>query len=309
MIVTVTLNPAVDKTGELERLTPGSVNRLTSIRQDPGGKGINVSKSLKVLGADSTAMGLLGGSSGAWIVQALSALKISCDFVTTQSPTRTNLKLIDSVSGETTDINEPGQYCEKMELFEITRKLSGILKADDIVVFSGSLPPGVSSSIYADWTVQCKEAGARAFVDADGESLQLAVDKIPYAIKPNEHELSRLCGKPLCSVEELCTQGMRLVESGIHLVTVSMGSRGALFLSENERYYSPGIRVQAKSTVGAGDAMMAAIAFGEHNSLMLKETAVLAVALSAASVMQSGTQGADPAVVKELQTKVVLERL
>ncbi len=309
MIVTVTLNPAVDKTGELERLTPGSVNRLTSIRQDPGGKGINVSKSLKVLGSDSIAMGLLGGSSGAWIVQALSALHISCDFVTTQAPTRTNLKLIDSVSGETTDINEPGQHCGAPELLEITHKLSGILKVDDIAVFSGSLPPGVPSSIYADWAVLCKEAGAKAFVDADGESLQLAVDKIPYAIKPNEHELSRLCGKHLCSVEELCTEGMRLVEKGIRLVTVSMGSRGALFLSENARYYCPGIRVQEKSTVGAGDAMMAAIAFGEHNSLPLKETAVLAVALSAASVMQSGTQGADPAVVKELQTKVVLESL
>lgn len=309
MIVTMTLNPAVDKTGIVERLTPGGVNRLLSVRQDPGGKGINVSKSLRSLGGESIALGILGGSTGTWIEEALSRLGIRTDFVKTDAPTRTNLKLYDAVVGDTTDINEPGQPCGEKSLLMTKEMLAQTLHTGDIAVLSGSLPPDVPKSTYADWTRLIRSIGAKAFVDADGESLRLATQAIPYAIKPNEHELSRLCGSLLKSIDELSREGLRLVQTGIHLVVVSLGARGAMFLSDTDRWYSPGVQVDAKSTVGAGDAMMAALAYGDHAGLPLYETAKIAIALSAASVMQTGTQGADPAEVKGLLSRVQMKKV
>jgi len=309
MILTITLNPAVDKTGVLERLTPGAVNRLSSVRQDPGGKGINVSKSLRTLGQESLALGILGGSTGAWVKDALEGLGIRTDFVLTDLPTRTNLKLVDIAAGETTDINEPGRPADEAALRAVGEKLGRLLGPDDIAVFSGSLPPGVPKSIYAEWTALCREAGAKAFVDADGESLRLAAGAVPYALKPNEHELSQLCGRPLKGVNELAAEGMRLLDTGVRLAAVSMGAEGALFLSEEACWRGYGLKVEARSTVGAGDAMMAALAYGVHAKLPLRETARLALALSAASVLQSGTQGADPAQVKELLGRVEIEKL
>lgn len=308
MIYTVTLNPAVDKTGIVERLKPGGVNRLLSVRQDPGGKGINVSKSLKSLGSESTALGILGGSTGAWIEEALSQAGIKTNFIKAGFPTRTNLKLYDTVVGDTTDINEPGQPCGETALQLTKDTLAETVHAGDIVVLSGSLPPDISKSVYAELTHLINNVGAKTFIDADGESLRLATKAIPYAIKPNEHELSNLCGRKLQTTDDLFLEGIRLVETGIHLVTVSMGERGALFLSETERWYSPGIHVDAKSTVGAGDAMMAALAYGEHTGLPLYETAKIAIALSAASVMQTGTQGAEPAEVRKLLERVYIKK-
>ncbi len=309
MIITITLNPAIDKTGVVEELKTGSINRLLSVRQDPGGKGINVSKSLKTLGGESIALGILGGSTGAWVEKALLQLGIQSAFTKTNTLTRTNLKLYDAKTGDTTDINELGQPCGDAAMHLAKETLVRTLHAGDIAVLSGSLPPDAPISTYADWTRLINSIGAKAFVDADRESLRLATEAIPYAIKPNEHELAQLCGSHLNSTTELQKEGMRYVELGIRLVVVSMGPRGALFLTEAERWHSPGLYVNVKSTVGAGDAMMAALAYGEDAGLSLHETAKISIALSAASVMQTGTQSADPADVKNLLARVQLNKI
>ena len=309
MIVTVTLNPAVDKTGVVETFQPGAVNRMKSVRMDPGGKGINVSKTLNMLGQKSRAAGILGGSTGAWIEAALKSAGIDTDFVMTEHPTRTNLKLIDCVSGETTDINEPGTAATKESLNEVKERLLTGLKKDDIVVFSGSLPPGAPDTLYGDWASLCREAGAKVFVDADGESLRHAVNAIPYAVKPNQHELSRLVGQELTGINDILASGRRLIERGVQLAAISLGGDGALFLSENACYRGYGLTVEAKSTVGAGDSMMAALAFGEACKMDFEETARLAIAVSAASVMQSGSQSADPSTVRELLDRVRMEKI
>ncbi len=307
MIITVTLNPAVDKTGVVEQLAAGSVNRMKSVRMDPGGKGINVSKTLKMLGQESSAQGILGGDTGAWIVKALTDAGIGKDFVMTGYPTRTNLKLIDCTDGETTDINEPGAPATEELLSSVRGRLLAGLSKDDIVIFSGSLPPGAPDTLYGEWTAFCKEAGAKVFVDADGASFRHAVAAVPYAVKPNQHELSRLFGRELTTMEEMITCGLWLVDRGVKLAAISLGGEGALFLSENARYRAYGLKVEAKSTVGAGDAMMAALAFGEARGMDLMETARLAIAVSAASVMQSGSQSADLKQVEELLKQVRLE--
>ncbi len=309
MIITVTLNPAVDKTGVVETFQPGAVNRLKSVRMDPGGKGINVSKTLNMLGQKSRAVGILGGNTGAWIEAALHTAGIDTDFVMVEHPTRTNLKLIDCVSGGTTDINEPGATVTEKTLDEAKERLLSGLKRDDIVVFSGSLPPGAPDTLYGDWASLCREAGAKAFVDADGESLRHAVDAVPYAVKPNLHELSRLIGQELAGINNILASGKRLIDRGVTLAAISLGGDGALFLSGNACYRGYGLTVEARSTVGAGDSMMAALAFGEARGMDFEETARLAIAVSAASVMQSGSQSADPSTVQELLGRVRLEKI
>lgn len=309
MIITVTLNPAVDKTAVVEKLATGSVNRMKSVRMDPGGKGINVSKTLKMLGQESSAQGILGGDTGAWIVKALRQAAIGTDFIMTEHPTRTNLKLLDCADGETTDINEPGAPATQELLSSVRERLLAGLQKEDVVIFSGSLPPGAPDELYGEWTQLCKEAGAKVFVDADGLSLRHAVAAIPYAVKPNQHELSRLFGRELKTMDALITCGLWLIDRGVKLAAISLGGDGALFLSENACYRAYGLKVEAKSTVGAGDAMMAALAFGEARGMELMETARLAIAVSAASVMQSGSQSADPKQVEELLQAVRLERI
>ena len=309
MIVTVTLNPAIDKTGVVEGFLPGAVNRMKSVRMDPGGKGINVSKTLKMLGQESRTVGILGGNTGAWVEGALKAAGISTDFVTVEHSTRTNLKLIDRAGGGTTDINEPGDLVTEETLNLVKERLLAMLKKDDIVVFSGSLPPGAPDELYGDWAGLCRAAGAKVFIDADGASFRHAVLSIPYAVKPNQHELSRLFQRELTSMEDIVTCGMWLIDRGIHVAAISLGGDGALFLSENECYRGYGLQVEAKSTVGAGDSMMAALAFGEARGMGLYETARLAIAVSAASVMQSGSQSADPDAVQELLGRVRLEKI
>ncbi|HWR22938.1 MAG TPA: 1-phosphofructokinase, partial [Feifaniaceae bacterium] len=298
-----------DKTGVVETFTPGAVNRMKSVRTDPGGKGINVSKTLRMLGEESRAIGILGGNTGAWIESALKESGIDTDFVMTEHPTRTNLKLIDCVSGDTTDINEPGAQVTEHTLSEVKERLLAGLIKDDIVVFSGSLPPGAPETLYGDWAGLCREHGAKAFVDADGGSLRHAVGAVPYAVKPNRHELSRLFGRELQDIGDILASGMRLIDGGVKIAAVSLGGDGALFLSKNARYRGCGLQVEAKSTVGAGDSMMAALAFGEARGMELEKTARLAIAVSAASVMQSGSQSADPNTVRELLGRVRLEKL
>ena len=309
MIVTVTLNPAVDKTGIVEAFSPGAVNRMKSVRMDPGGKGINVSKTLSMLGEQSRAVGILGGNTGVWIEETLKSAGIATDFVMVEHSTRTNLKLFDCAGGATTDINEPGATVTEETLNCVKERLLAGLKKDDIIVFSGSLPPGAPEELYGDWARICEELGAKAFVDADGASFRHATAAAPYAVKPNQHELSRLFGRELKSIEDLTICGMWLIDRGVRLAAISLGGDGALFLSENACYRGYGLQVEAKSTVGAGDSMMAALAFGEARGMELKETARLAIAVSAASVMQSGSQSADPNAVQALLGRVRLEEI
>ncbi len=309
MIVTVTLNPAVDKTGVVEALAPGAVNRMKSVRMDPGGKGINVSKTLNMLGEQSRAVGILGGNTGVWIEETLKSAGIVTDFVMVEHSTRTNLKLLDCISADTTDINEPGATVTESTLNTVKERLLAGLAKDDIVVFSGSLPPGAPAELYGEWAGMCRELGAKAFVDADGESFRHAIGSVPYAVKPNQHELSRLFGRELTSIEDLTICGMWLIDRGVRLAAISLGGDGALFLSENACYRGYGLKVEAKSTVGAGDSMMAALAFGEARGMDFKETARLAIAVSAASVMQSGSQSADPDTVRALLERVRLEEI
>lgn len=310
MIYTVTLNPALDKTVEIPSLTIDSVNRITTMRTDPGGKGINVSKVIDKLGKKSVAAGILGGATGKAIQEALDDMGLETGFWLVEGETRTNLKVIDPVNHTNTDINEPGITLSEEILNSYLKALLEKVAKGDIVVLSGSLPKGSPKDTYYTWVKACKEAGAKVILDADGELLAAGMKAAPYLIKPNNHELSALLSRTLDTKEELEEAARQLMEeNGIDKIVVSMGGDGALYVTKDETVYAEGLKVPVGSTVGAGDSVVAALAVAEESGISLEETVRLSTATGAANVMCSGTQAAEYSVIKELIPKVVLHKM
>lgn len=309
MIYTVTLNPALDKTVEIPSLTIDSVNRITTLRTDPGGKGINVSKVIDKLGRKSIATGILGGDTGHNILSSLEKMELESDFLFVEGETRTNLKIIDPVSKTNTDINEPGVTVSEEILNQLKDKLLKKLNADDIVILSGSLPKGAPQNTYNVWVKDYKEAGAKVFLDADGPLLAEGIKAGPYLIKPNNHELSGLMGQELTTPQELTEAARGLMKYGIEKVIVSMGGDGALYVTKDYVYYAEGLKVPVGSTVGAGDSVVAALAVAEEAGMTPEETVALSTATGAANVMCSGTQAAEYSVIETLIPKVSFQKL
>ena len=310
MIYTVTLNPALDKTVEIPSFTPGCVNRITSVRTDPGGKGINVSKGIQQLGGTGIACGILGGHTGEIIRAALAEMGLETLFVFAEGETRTNLKISDPVSHENTDINESGFAVPRGAADGLLRELTGRIMPGDLVVLSGSLPKGLPAETYADWIRALKARGAKTFLDADGEALVRGIDAAPYLIKPNHLELAGYVGRELPGIPERRAAAKEILgRTGIRRVVVSMGSEGLLFVGREVCLYTEGLRVPVKSTVGAGDSTVAALAWAEERGMSPEETVRLAAAAGAASVMCSGSQPPTMGQIRELLPGVRVRRL
>ena len=309
MIYTVTLNPAVDKTVYVDNFAIDAVNRATSVRQDAGGKGINVSKTIKALGGESTAVAFLGGPSGAFIASALDEAGIAVRSFEVPGTTRTNTKVVDLVSHTYTDINEPGAPVTKALLDDALAILALGINPGDIVVLSGSLPAGADANTYARWTRACRKAGARVFLDADGEALIEGIAARPALIKPNEVELGRMLGRDLTEDADIVAAARELVEQGISQVMVSMGGAGAIFVTERGAWRLHQPTVDVVSTVGAGDSVVAALAYAAEQELPLDQTARLCMATGAATVMRPGTEPARRDDIDRLIDQVSIEAL
>ena len=307
MIITMTLNPALDKTIEVPDFSVGAVNRVKSVRLDAGGKGINVAKAVRGLGSPCAAMGFLSGRSGDFIVQSLEDAGIVCDFVRTPGETRTNTKIVDPVRRTNTDINEPGPEAPPADIERLRERLIRRVRPGDIVVFSGSVPPNVDRDIYRKWIALVKAAGAETILDADGELLRNGIGAGPTAVKPNIHELEMYCGRPLDSSEEIRGAASQLLENGIDTVLVSMGEKGALLVNGCRPIFAPALEVPVRSTVGAGDAMVAALAVARQNGDYPEDMLRLAVACGTAAVMAEGTQAPSPETVRRLFSEIRIE--
>ncbi len=304
MIITVTMNPAIDKTVDLGHMVHGGLNRVSNVIMDAGGKGINVSKTIKEIGGETIATGFIGGVGGILIKKVLEEQNITSDFVEIKSETRTNLKVVEE-DGNVTEFNEPGPLVTEEELQQLIKKLLGYANQDALFVLAGSIPNGISKSIYKDLTFKLREKGAKVFVDADGELFVHALEAAPDIIKPNRHELEEYFHKDYRVDEaELVSMSQELFNKGVGMIAVSLGQMGALFLTKDKVLRCPGLKVEAHSTVGAGDAMVAALAYGLDKGLSMEECAKLSVATSAGAVTTRGTKPPKKEFVEELLKKV-----
>lgn len=308
-IVTVTLNPALDKTAVVDDLRPGELNRLKDVIVDAGGKGVNVSRMIAALGGASTASGFIGGGSGEEIARALTSAGIAHDFVRIGGTTRTNLKVLDR-ENRLTELNEPGAEISPDELATLRQRIGNMATPDTLFVFSGSVPRGVAPDIYAVLIREVRQRGARAYLDADGEAFRQALAAAPDFIKPNRHELLEYFqageATDLRGLAGMCRKFLGL---GAGSIALSMGVDGALFIASGETLYAPGLSVPVRSSVGAGDSMVGAMAFAAARGLPWREAARLAMAASAGAVTTAGTRPPDRALVERLATQVVFETL
>ena len=260
MIYTVTLNPALDYTLNIDLLERGAITRSNGENSAFGGKGINVSLVLKELGLNSTALGICAGFVGEALVCDLENKGIKTDFVRLkEGNTRINVKIRD---GAETDINCGGPNVTREALEELYLKLDA-LQSGDILVLAGSIPKGVDQSVYADIMKRLQNKGILFVVDACGEALTKALEQKPFLIKPNEDELSEIFKTNIETLEDALFYAEKLCEMGAENVLVSLGEKGAVLRdAEGNEYFKSSKKITPKSTVGAGDSMVAGFLAG-----------------------------------------------
>lgn len=287
-IITVTLNPAVDLTVTLEGLTPGKVHRARAAETNAGGKGVNVAGCVADWGAAVTATGLLGRGNDGAFAEFFRRKGIVDRFVRIDGETRTNIKIADVADGETTDINLPGLVVDADTLASVAAVLDEEVAPGTLVVLAGSLPPGCPEDAWAGLVARLGGRGVRTVLDTSDAPLKAAlaegVTALPYAIKPNRHELEDLLGTELADVSALAAAARGLVARGIGLVAVSRGAEGALFVDRDGAIQAGLPPVNALSTVGAGDAMVAGLTTALAEDRDLEGIARQAVAFATAKL-------------------------
>lgn len=253
MIYTVTLNPSIDFIVRLDHLELGSVNRMTSDDKFAGGKGINVSRILQRLDVDNTATGFIGGFTGRFVEDGLTAEGIKTNFVQVSEDTRINVKI---KAGEETEINGAGPKISDEKLEELKAILAG-LSSEDTVVFAGSAPSSLGNQVYNTLISIAKKAGAEVVCDFEGQTLLDSLNYQPLLVKPNNHELADIFGVELNGLEDIEKYAREILAKGAKNVIISMAGDGALLVTPAAAYFAKPIKGTVKNSVGAGDSMVA----------------------------------------------------
>lgn len=253
MIYTVTLNPAVDYVIQVPNFEEGKLNLTEMEHKYPGGKGINVSRVLNQLGIESVNLGFIGGFTGRFIQEKLYEEQLGTDFITVKGDTRINIKLKSQLE---TEINGKGPGITIENINQLKNKLKQ-LKKEDLVVFSGSIPKGVSESIYLELVNEISQREIPFVVDISSQQLLELLPCKPILVKPNHHELATIFETSFNSFEEMLPYGEKLIEKGAQNVLLSMGKDGAVLFTHTGIYQVEGLKGTLKNSVGAGDSMVA----------------------------------------------------
>jgi len=309
MIATVTLNPAIDKSLLVPRFEVGKTNRGEVRRTDASGKGVNVAMAVKQLGLEVCALGFVAGKNGQFILEALAASGIPADFTNVPGETRVNLKIHDPVYGTETEINEPGFRVFPEHLQQVKQKIKEYGSGCELMIFSGSLPPGAPPETYAELMTIAGAGGAKCMLDTAGPALGCGLKTKPLLVKPNRAEVEELLQAQFGTRRELAEAARKLREMGADEVVISMGADGAVAAAKRDSLAARPPAVAAQSSVGAGDAMVAALAFGEVTHLSFRDSFRLAMAASAAAVTMEGSKAADLAAVQRLLPQIQIEEI
>jgi 1-phosphofructokinase len=304
MILTITINPAIDKTIVVEKLNVNHVNRVLSSREDLGGKGINVSKVLTKLQVPTIACGFIGSKNYAKVSQFVDYEQLATDFVLVDATTRTNTKIVEISSRSTTDINEPGFEVTQKEVNQLKTLIQSVAKEVDMIVFSGSLCQGMSLEQYGD-LIKTAKAHTQVVVDAEKFALEEALKHSPLLIKPNVAELEGYLQVFLRNENEMIQAALDVLHtSGTKMMLLSHGEYGSYFISDTIILKAEALKVDVKSTVGAGDSMLAGFISEYVKSGDIRESLKVATACGALAVSQEGTQSFTLDEVSELKKHV-----
>ncbi|XKM14017.1 1-phosphofructokinase [Orbaceae bacterium ac157xtp] len=305
-IATITLNPAYDLIGYCENIQLGDVNLVQTNALLPAGKGINVAKVLNSLQIPLTVGGFLGKENRDGFNQLFNELNIIDKFHTVQGRTRINVKLTEA-SGEVTDLNFSGFDINPQDWDNFATSSLEWLSKMDMVAISGSLPAGVENEKFIHWLQQVKQVCPKIVFDSSRESLTAGLKAKPWLIKPNEKELEMFVGRSLPTIEDITKAGKELVEQGITHVIVSLGSKGAIWVSKEQTILAKPPKCNVISTVGAGDSMVAGLIYGFATNKSIKDTFIFASTVAALSVMQAGVGVSNMQELQNMLDKIEVE--
>jgi 1-phosphofructokinase len=287
-IATITLNPAIDQTVFVDQFQVNTVNRGRAMQHDAGGKGVNVASFLADYGLAATATGLLGSDNAMLFERHFAARGIADRFVRVPGLTRIGVKIVDEARQQTTDINMPGVEPPAGAMEELLATIDALAADHDWFVLAGNLPPGLPAETSASIIARLKARGRRVALDVSGAALYAGLRAGPNLAKPNVDELRQISQEALASDEEVARAAQALVAGGVELAIVSMGARGAIFADQTATVLATPPPVTVKSTVGAGDAMVAGTIAGLVQGLDLADRARLATAFSLAKLARVG---------------------
>jgi 1-phosphofructokinase/tagatose 6-phosphate kinase len=312
LIVTVTLNAAMDRTLLVPSFQLGHRHRASLAFGSAGGKGVNVARALRRLGVPVACTGLVGGRSGTQIAASLTDEGILNDFVRIEGDSRTSTSVLDPLSDQYTEINEWGPEVTEAELDALRDKLAYLTQGAEYVVLAGSLPRGVDPSFYAELIRDLNKRQILTVLDAEGEPLRLGVQSEPHLVSPNVREAEELVGHEFNDEADLTAGLDEIAELGARNVLISLEAGCyALVRDEGEAHRLRGSapRLEAVSTIGAGDTLLAGFLAGRVTGQSVDESVRGAVAAGAASVLEAGAGRFDPAEAARLSALVSVERL
>ncbi|MGC9159000.1 MAG: 1-phosphofructokinase [Terracidiphilus sp.] len=309
MIYTLTLNPAVDRELTVTAMEYDVVLRAVHSRVDFGGKGFNVSRMLRNLGAASTATGFLGGRPGDLLEEGLRELGIDVDFVRVCGETRTNISVVTASHDHYLKVNEKGPTVATKQQMELLAKIDAVARAGDWWVLAGSLPPGVHDNFYARIVKLLNRHEVHAVLDTSGESLRLGCAAHPFLVKPNAEEAGVLTGYPVRTPGEIARAAAAIRRMGAQNVIVSMGKAGALLRTEEGAWLLGSPKVKEKNPIGAGDSLVGGLVWALTQGLSLRESLAWGVASGAATASQGGTGLGSRARIEKLVAHVTSQQI
>ena len=312
MIITVTLNAALDKTLEVPNFTPGRRHRTVDQTTMPGGKGVNIARAIKRLGQPVIATGLAGGATGNRILEALGDEAILNAFVRIREESRTNTAVLDPTTGMHTEINERGPAISVHELELFREKLLYLAKGASICVFAGSLPRGLETDVYAGLIREVRKLGVTTMIDTDGEPMRLAVRAEPDLVSPNELEAEELVGHEFNDSDDRASAvvEMRRLGAAEAIMTVSDGCYAQVLEGGSPALYRVRVQEQeARSSIGSGDAFLAGYVAARYAGRPPVDCLRFGVACGAESIHHVGAGIVEPGKVERMLDEVDAERL
>lgn len=289
MILTVTLNAAIDKRYVVEHYRFGEVNRVKTCTYTPGGKGLNVSKPAAIAGAQVVATGFVGGHAGNYIEESLREFGITGAFYHVKEESRSCINIWDEATKTQTEFLEPGFTLTEADFEGFVEKFKTLLPGAEVVAMSGSVPRGLDGRAYQTLVKIVKDAGKKVILDTSGKLLEAGIEACPTMIKPNIDEIRMLTGKACDNLEDMVQAARLIHEKGVKIVAVSLGGDGSFLVCDEGVFRARVPKIDAVNTVGCGDSMIAGFAIGLAEGLPVQEILRSASAISAAAAMREET--------------------
>jgi 6-phosphofructokinase 2 len=303
-IITLTFSPCIDKTTTVPELIPEKKLRCSDPILQPGGGGINVARAIKKLGGEAVAVYPAGGYTGKYFNFLLENENVPAIIIGSKNETRENIIVVDESKNQQYRFGMPGTELAEDEWQQCLHKIERS-EGVEFIVASGSLPPGVPLDIYARLAMIAKRKNAKLIIDTSGEALKHAANEGVYLLKPNLGELASLVGREKINTNDIPKVSKELIDQGVAaILVISMGEKGAMLVTKEETLHVTPPAVKRKSTVGAGDSMVAGIVLALSKKLSMKDVLQYGVACGTAATMNAGTE-----LCKKEDVAVLLEMM